>query len=118
MFNLNSKIAVIGAGPSGITVLKNLTANGFVNITCFEISDQIGGNWVYRDKTNHSSVFKTTHIISSKKFSEYLDFPMPDDYPDYPSGPQLLKYFNSYVDHFSLKNFIIADIVRSNQTRI
>ena len=106
MFNLNSKIAVIGAGPSGITVLKNLTANGFVNITCFEMSDQIGGNWVYRDKTNHSSVFKTTHIISSKKFSEYLDFPMPDDYPDYPSGPQLLKYFNSYVDHFSLKNFI------------
>ena len=106
MFNLDSKIAVIGAGPSGITVLKNLNANGFTNITCFEMSDQIGGNWVYRDKTGHSSVFKTTHIISSKKFSEYLDFPMPDDYPDYPSGPQLLKYFNSYVDYFSLKKFI------------
>jgi len=61
LFNLNSKIAVIGAGPSGITVLKNLTANGFVNITCFEMSDQIGGNWVYRDKTNHSSVLNNPY---------------------------------------------------------
>ena len=81
--NSNSKIAIIGAGPSGITALKNLTTNGF-NVTCFEMNDQIGGNWVYKDKTGHSSIFKTTHIISSKEFSQYSDFPMPDDYPDYP----------------------------------
>ena len=101
----NLKIAIIGAGPSGITALKNLVTNGF-NVTCFEMNDQIGGNWVYKDKTGHSSVFKTTHIISSKKFSEYTDFPMPDDYPDYPSGAELLAYFNSYVDTFNLKQYI------------
>ena len=97
----NPKIAIIGAGPSGITALKNLTTNGF-NTTCFEMNDQIGGNWVYKDKTGHSSVFKTTHIISSKKFSEYTDFPMPEDYPDYPSGAELLAYFNSYVEKYNL----------------
>ena len=101
----NPKIAIIGAGPSGITALKNLATNGF-DVTCFEMNDQIGGNWVYKDKTGHSSVFKTTHIISSKKFSEYTDFPMPDDYPDYPSGAELLAYFNSYVDKFDLKQHI------------
>ena len=103
--NSNSKIAIIGAGPSGITALKNLTTNGF-NVTCFEMNDQIGGNWVYKDKTGHSSIFKTTHIISSKEFSQYSDFPMPDDYPDYPSGSQLLAYFNSYVNKFKLKENI------------
>ena len=101
----NLKIAIIGAGPSGITALKNLATNGF-NVTCFEMNDQIGGNWVYQDKTGHSSVFKTTHIISSKKFSEYTDFPMPEDYPDYPSGSELLAYFNSYVHKFDLKKHI------------
>ena len=101
----NPKIAIIGAGPSGITALKNLATNGF-DVTCFEMNDQIGGNWVYKDKTGHSSVFKTTHIISSKKFSEYTDFPMPDDYPDYPSGAELLAYFNSYVEKFDLKQHI------------
>ena len=101
----NPKIAIIGAGPSGITALKNLATNGF-DVTCFEMSNQIGGNWVYKDQTGHSSVFKTTHIISSKKFSEYIDFPMPDDYPDYPSGAELLAYFNSYVDHFELDKHI------------
>tara|TARA_B100001758_G_scaffold243101_1_gene252366 strand:+ start:1540 stop:2805 length:1266 start_codon:yes stop_codon:yes gene_type:complete len=101
----NPKIAIIGAGPSGITALKNLATNGF-DVTCFEMSNQIGGNWVYKDQTGHSSVFKTTHIISSKKFSEYIDFPMPDDYPDYPSGAELLAYFNSYVNHFDLDKHI------------
>ena len=101
----NPKIAIIGAGPSGITALKNLETNGF-DVTCFEMSNQIGGNWVYKDQTGHSSVFKTTHIISSKKFSEYIDFPMPDDYPDYPSGAELLAYFNSYVNHFDLEKHI------------
>ena len=49
----SSKIAIIGAGPSGITALKNLATNGF-DVTCFEMNDQIGGNWVYKDKTGHS----------------------------------------------------------------
>ena len=105
MMNSDSKIAIIGAGPSGITALKNLSTNGF-NVTCFEMNDQIGGNWVYQDKTGHSSIFKTTHIISSKEFSQYSDFTMPDDFPDYPSGSQLLSYFNSYVDKFDLRKHI------------
>ena len=31
---------------------------------------------------------------------------MPDDYPDYPSGAELLAYFNSYVNKFDLKQHI------------
>ena len=38
----NPKIAIIGAGPSGLTALKNLITNGF-DVTCFEMNDQIGG---------------------------------------------------------------------------
>ncbi len=96
------KIAVIGAGPSGITAAKNLFDQGFTDVTLFDRGDQVGGNWVFDAASGHSSVFETTHIISSKKFSEYHDYPMPADYPDYPGHDHLRRYFQSYADHFGV----------------
>lgn len=104
--NLSPRIAVIGAGPSGIAAIKNLQEQGLTQITVFEKNNQIGGNWVYDETNNHSSVYETTHIISSKRWSQFDDFPMPAEYADYPSHKQLLHYFRSYVDHFGLEKYI------------
>ena len=76
------KIAIIGAGCSGLAAIKILAENGLTDIVCFEKNDQAGGNWVYTASESHSSVCETTHIISSKWLSHYSDFPMPPDYPD------------------------------------
>ncbi len=57
---------------------------------------------VFDADSGHSSVFETTHIISSRTLSQYDDFPMPPDYPDYPSHEQLAAYFQSYARHFDL----------------
>ena len=100
------KVCVIGAGCSGITALKNLLQAGVTDVVCYEQNDQVGGNWIYSPKISHSSVCETTHIISSKKLSEYMDFPMPDHYPDYPSHEQVLAYFQSYARHFGLHDYI------------
>ncbi|MGB0525946.1 MAG: NAD(P)-binding protein, partial [Flammeovirgaceae bacterium] len=100
------KVCVIGAGCSGLTTIKNLIQAGVEDITCYEQNDQIGGNWVYTSQVSHSSVCETTHIISSKKLSEYLDFPMPAHYPDYPSHHQVLAYFQAYSKQFGLERFI------------
>lgn len=100
------RICVIGAGPSGIAAIKNMQEQGLTCITVFEKNNQIGGNWVYDEQNNHSSVYETTHIISSKRWSEFEDFPMPADYPDYPSHAQLLSYFKSYAQHFGLNKYI------------
>jgi hypothetical protein len=100
------KVCVIGAGCSGITSVKNLIQAGIRDVVCYEKNDQIGGNWVYSAKESHSSVCETTHIISSKKMSEFVDFPMPDHYPDYPSHQQVLAYFQDYVRHFQLSPYI------------
>ena len=66
----------------------------------------MGGNWVFDENNAHASVYETTHIISSKRLSEYEDYPMPKDYPDYPSHSQLLYYFNQYADHFGVRPYI------------
>ncbi len=99
-------VCVIGAGCSGITALKNLLQAGVEDVVCYEQNDRVGGNWIYSPKESHSSVCETTHIISSRKLSEYMDFPMPDDYPDYPSHEQVLQYFQAYTDHFGLERYI------------
>jgi thioredoxin reductase len=95
------KVCVIGAGPSGITAAKNLLDEG-LDVTVFDYGQEVGGNWVFSEQEGHSSVFETTHIISSKTLSQYEDFPMPEDYPDYPSHRQLADYFQSYARHFGL----------------
>ena len=100
------RVAIIGAGCSGITAIKNLLQAGVKNITCYEQNDQVGGNWIYTQKVSHSSVCETTHIISSKTMSEYDGFPMPKSYPDYPSHRQVLAYFQSYAKHFRLLPYI------------
>ncbi|MEY4379998.1 MAG: hypothetical protein RLZZ378_401 [Actinomycetota bacterium] len=68
----------------------------------FEKNDRVGGNWVFNSKTGHSSIYENTHLISSKAWSEYEDFPMPADYPDYPSHIQMQNYFESYAKNFNL----------------
>ncbi|MCL4254438.1 MAG: NAD(P)/FAD-dependent oxidoreductase, partial [Anaerolineae bacterium] len=96
------RVCVIGAGPSGITAAKHLLQAGIQNVVVYERNNQVGGNWIYSPDPSHSSVYETTHIISSKKLSQYHDFPMPADYPDYPSHQQLLKYFHDYARHFGV----------------
>lgn len=103
---MQPKVAVIGAGCSGITAIKNLKQAGIQDITCYEQNDQIGGNWIFSAKESHSSVCETTHIISSKKLSEYSDFPMPETYPDYPSHRQVLAYFQAYAKKFEVEPHI------------
>lgn len=95
------KICVIGAGPSGITAAKNAVQFGF-EVVVFEKNEKVGGNWVFNADTGHSSVYENTHIISSKVWSEYEDYPMPDDYPDYPGHRQLQAYFESYAKYFQV----------------
>ncbi len=116
------KIAIIGAGCSGIAAIKQLQDAGIHSMVCFEQNSLVGGNWIYSEESSHSSVAATTHIISSKKLSEFSDFPMPENYPDYPSHEQILNYFKSYADHFGLKKYIrfnttVKKVIRNEDGR-
>ncbi|MCC5854504.1 MAG: NAD(P)-binding domain-containing protein [Idiomarina sp.] len=98
---MNTTLCVIGAGPSGLAAAKNGLEAG-LSVVVFEQSDTVGGNWVFREEASHSSVYENTHLISSKAWSEYEDFPMPTDYPEYPHHRQMHDYFVAYAKHFGL----------------
>jgi cation diffusion facilitator CzcD-associated flavoprotein CzcO len=98
-------VCVIGAGSSGITAIKALQDGGFP-FDCFEASDRIGGNWVYKNRNGMSSAYRSLHINTSRDRMAYSDFPMPADYPDFPHHTQVAAYFDAYVDHFGLRDRI------------
>jgi hypothetical protein len=94
---------VIGAGPCGLTAVKNLLQAGCGDVVCYEESGGLGGNWAYTDDPGRATVHDCTHTISSRRMSAFEDFPMPGDYPDFPSHREMLAYFTAYARAFRLE---------------
>ena len=102
---MSKRVCVIGAGPSGLPAIKNISHAG-IQVVAYDYNHDVGGNWIYNENESHSSVFETTHIISSKTLSQYEDFPFKPEVSDYPSHEELRNYFQSYARHFNLYDFI------------
>ncbi|WP_423131091.1 flavin-containing monooxygenase [Gordonia malaquae] len=98
-------VCVIGAGPSGITTAKRLKDHG-IPFDCFETSDEVGGNWYFKNPNGMSACYQSLHIDTSKWRLAFEDFPVPADWPDFPHHSQLFDYFKDYVDHFGLRESI------------
>jgi dimethylaniline monooxygenase (N-oxide forming) len=99
------RVAVIGAGACGIAAAKALADAG-LPFQCFETSDRVGGNWVFKNKNGQSSAYRSLHINTSRERMQFRDFPMPADYPDYPRHDLIARYFESYAEAFGLQRHI------------
>ena len=77
-----------------------------VPYTCFESSDRVGGNWAFGNPNGHSSAYRSLHIDTSKHRLSFKDFPMPDDYPDFPHHTQIKAYLDAYAEAFGLLDAI------------
>ena len=99
------RVCVIGAGSSGIAAAKALHQRGF-EFDCFEKSDRVGGNWVYKNRNGMSSAYRSLHINTSRERMQFPDFPMPKSYPDFPHHTHIAAYFDAYVDHFGFRERI------------
>jgi cation diffusion facilitator CzcD-associated flavoprotein CzcO len=97
------KVCVIGAGVSGLTACKSLSDFG-VPHTCFEASDEVGGNWYFQNPNGVSSAYRSLHIDISKPSISFRDFPMPDRYPDYPHHTHIFEWLCDYADAFALRD--------------
>ena len=95
-------VCIIGAGCSGFTTAKRLKDFG-IAYDQFEASDNIGGNWYFKNPNGMSACYQSLHIDTSKYRLAFDDYPVPDDWPDFPHHSQLFDYFNDYVDHFGLR---------------
>ncbi|KAG9465920.1 flavin-containing monooxygenase 5-like [Eleutherodactylus coqui] len=101
------KVAVIGAGCSGLPAIKCCLDEG-LEPTCFERSDDIGGLWRFKKEPEETraSIYKSVIINTSKEMMCYSDYPMPEEYPNYMHNSKVLEYFNKYMEHFQLQKYI------------
>src|SRR6476646_2238883 len=85
----DERLCVIGAGAAGLGTMEVLARHG-IAFDCFEQSDRVGGHW-------HTD-YESLHLITSRDVSGFVGFPMPADYPVYPSRDQMRAYLQSYAD--------------------
>jgi cation diffusion facilitator CzcD-associated flavoprotein CzcO len=96
---------IIGAGISGLTAGKALSDRG-LPYTCFEASDDIGGNWYFGNPNGRSSAYTSLHIDTVRDSVSFRDMPMGTDYADYPHHEQIRAYLNRYAEAFALRDRI------------
>ena len=99
------RTCVIGAGVSGLVAAKALADWG-VPYTCFDASDDVGGNWYFGNPNGRSSAYRSLHIDTSKKAISFADFPLDDRYPDFPHHTEIHRFLREYAERFALRERI------------
>jgi cation diffusion facilitator CzcD-associated flavoprotein CzcO len=89
------RIAVIGAGVAGLATAKVLTQAGH-QVRVYDKAPDVGGVW---SRTRRYPGLTTQ---SPKAQYSLSDFPMPADYPEWPTGAQIQAYLASYAEAFGL----------------
>ncbi|HET9228313.1 MAG TPA: NAD(P)-binding domain-containing protein [Thermoanaerobaculia bacterium] len=100
------RACVIGAGACGLVSAKKLLDQGIEPVV-FERNADLGGNWLYG--APGSAVYRSTHLISSKRRTQFQDFPLPEEWPPYISHEQALEYLRRYAERFELRKHIRFD---------
>ena len=88
-------VAVIGGGVSGLAAAKAFDERGH-RVLGFERSHDFGGVWEL------SRSYPDVQTQSPKDLYCFTDHPMPDDYPEWPKGPQVHGYLHSYAEKHNL----------------
>lgn len=101
------KVAVIGAGVSGLAAAKCLLEEGLEPVV-YEQSPHIGGLWNY-DETlpdGDSLLYRSLHTNTSKQTLAFSDFPLSATAPAFPHHSEVILYLRDYAAHFSLHHAI------------
>jgi cation diffusion facilitator CzcD-associated flavoprotein CzcO len=90
-----SRIAIIGAGVAGLATAKVLLAAGH-EVRVFDKAPDVGGVW------SRTRRYPGVTTQSPKAQYSLSDFPMPGDYPEWPTGAQVQAYFEAYSTKFGV----------------
>ncbi|WP_333667696.1 flavin-containing monooxygenase [Acinetobacter guillouiae] len=115
VLNKLDTVCIIGAGPAGLIAARALKR---LNIPYeqFERHSNLGGIW---DIDNPGTpMYHSAHFISSRKTSGFYDFPMPEDYPDYPSRQQTLDYTRSFARTYGLYEHVSFNTIIQNVEQV
>ena len=92
-------MAVIGAGPGGLTAAKHAIQAGF-DVSVFEASGDLGGQW--HTTAAHSGVWPGMRTNTSRAMTAFSDFPAPSTHELHPFAEQIHAYLRAYAETFGV----------------
>ena len=98
-----ARVAVIGAGPSGLVAARHALEAGF-EPTVFEASDDLGGQW--HTSAEHSGIWPGMRTNTSNALTAFSDLPPPADNPLHPAATQMHDYLRAYATKFEINERI------------
>ncbi|MDW8805361.1 amino acid permease [Streptomyces scabiei] len=93
------RYCVVGAGPSGMIMVRNLLREG-VPFDWYERNPDFGGIW--DPGFTGSPMYDSCHFISSKYTSGFYGAPMPSYFPDYPRWREIRDYIRDFGRQYDL----------------
>jgi len=100
---VNKRVAVIGAGPSGLATVKELLAEGH-KPTCFEKADGLGG--VFRFGESDGVVWESCRLTSSGVLTAFSDFPVSANRTGHMVVGEYVDYLTKYCEAFDVTRHI------------
>lgn len=89
-------MCVIGAGLSGLAVMRSLRERGIDHV-CLEKASDVGGIWRQPQAGERGPGYLALHLNSAKELTAYTGFPMPDSLPLYPRHSDMAAYLRSFA---------------------
>lgn len=119
-------VCVIGAGPSGLVVARELRKEGH-SVVVLEQNHDIGGQWLYEPDVEgedplgrdpflkvHSSMYESLRLLSAREIMGFSDFPFlvkrDRDMRRFPGHREVLLYLQDFVEWFGLRELIRFNI--------
>ncbi|RVE47467.1 hypothetical protein evm_007878 [Chilo suppressalis] len=107
------RVCIIGAGIAGLTSAKYLKEER-ISFTVLEATKYIGGTWRYDERVGvdenglpiHTSMYKHLRTNLPKPTMELLGFPIPKEYPSFPTREMYFNYIKAYAKLFDLEKYV------------
>lgn len=97
-----ANVAVIGAGSSGLAVVKALHEQELA-VDCFERGSDVGGLWRYENDNGLSGAYRSLRTNVSRSRMAYPSFAMPESYGDFPHHSEMAAYLSAYAEAYGLR---------------
>jgi Flavin-binding monooxygenase-like len=102
---MDTGVAVLGAGSSGLAAMKGLREQG-LGVEAFERGSDVGGLWRYENDNGLSAAYASLRTNVSRSRMQYPSFAMRTSYGDFPNHRGMAAYLGAYADAYGLRDSI------------